>query len=230
MNGNYAIIVAAGKGKRMGTTINKQFIKIKGKPILYYSIRAFSINPLIDGIILVCAETEIEYCKREVVDKYGLQKVIKLVAGGKECQDSVFNGLGVLEKENCSVVLIHDGARPFVTSKIIDDGIKYSNRYGACACGVRPKDTLKVREESGFSSSTLERKSLFAVQTPQCFKYDLIYDCHKKLMNEKMCVTDDTMVVERYGNKVYLYEGNYENIKVTTPEDLNIAESIVEKY
>ncbi len=228
MKGNYAIIVAAGKGKRMGTTINKQFIEIKGKPILYYSIKAFSVNPLIDGIILVCAETEIEYCKREVVDKYDLQKVVKLVAGGKERQDSVFNGLKALE--NCSVVLIHDGARPFVISKIIEDGIKYSNLYGACACGVRPKDTLKIRKENGFSSSTLDRESLFAVQTPQCFKYDLIYDCHKKLMDEKIHVTDDTMVAEHYGNKVYLYEGSYDNIKVTTPEDLNMAKSIVEKY
>lgn len=228
MKGNYAVIVAAGKGKRMRTNINKQFIEVKGKPILYYSIKAFSANQLIDGIVLVCAEAEIEYCKKKVIDKYNLQKVVKLVAGGKERQDSVFNGLKALE--NCNIVLIHDGARPFVTSKIIEDGIRYSDVYGACACGVKPKDTIKIREKKGFSLSTLERNSLFAVQTPQCFKYDLIYNCHKKLINEKLHVTDDTMVVEHYGNKVYLYEGSYDNIKVTTPEDLNIAESIAKKY
>lgn len=225
MGNNYAIIVAAGKGKRMKRPINKQFILVQGKPILYYSIHIFSQNPLIDGIVVVCAKDEIEYCREEIVEKYSFDKVVGIVSGGKERQDSVFNGLKVLK--NCDVVLIHDGARPFVTNKIIEDGIMYSNMYGACACGITPKDTIKVKNKEGFSHTTLERENLFVVQTPQCFKYDLIYDCHKKFMDENSQATDDTTVVEHYGNKVYLYEGSYDNIKITTPEDLAIAENIV---
>lgn len=224
MKNNYAVIVAAGKGKRMKLPINKQFINIQGKPLLYYSINVFSENPLIDKIVLVCAEDEIEYCKQEIVKKYNFKKVVKIVSGGEERQNSVFNGLKVLE--NCDVVLIHDGARPFVTSKMIKDGIEYSNMYGACACGVVPKDTIKIKSKEGFSFKTLERNELFIVQTPQCFDYDLIYDCYRKLLSNKVQVTDDTTVVEYFGNKVYLYEGSYDNIKITTPEDLIIAKNI----
>lgn len=225
MSNNCAIIVAAGKGKRMKSNINKQFINIEGKPVLYYSIDAFNRNPLIDSIVVVCGRDEIEYCRENVVKKYGLDKVVKIVEGGRERQNSVFNGLKVLK--NCGIVLIHDGARPLVTSKIIEDGIRYSNMYGACACGMKPKDTIKIKSENGFSRTTLNREELFLVQTPQCFKYDLIYDCHKKVIEEKIQVTDDTMVVEHYGNNVYLYEGSYDNIKITTPEDLNIAETML---
>lgn len=225
MSNNCAIIVAAGKGKRMKSNINKQFINIEGKPVLYYSIDAFNRNPLIDSIVVVCGRDEIEYCRENVVKKYGLDKVVKIVEGGRERQNSVFNGLKVLK--NCGIVLIHDGARPLVTSKIIEDGIRYSNMYGACTCGMKPKDTIKIKSENGFSRTTLNREELFLVQTPQCFKYDLIYDCHKKVIEEKIQVTDDTMVVEHYGNNVYLYEGSYDNIKITTPEDLNIAETML---
>lgn len=228
MKNNYAVIVAAGKGKRMKLPFNKQFINIQGKPLLYYSINVFSKNPLIDKIVLVCAEDEIEYCKQEIVEKYNFKKVVKIVSGGEERQNSVFNGLKVLE--NCDVVLIHDGARPFVTNKIIKDGIKYSNMYGACACGVVPKDTIKIKGKEGFSFKTLERKELFIVQTPQCFDYALIYDCYKRLLNNKVQVTDDTTVVEYFGNKVYLYEGSYDNIKITTPEDLIVAKNICKIY
>ncbi|MHC6178356.1 2-C-methyl-D-erythritol 4-phosphate cytidylyltransferase [Clostridium sp. JNZ X4-2] len=222
MSNNCAIIVAAGKGKRMKSNINKQFINIEGKPVLYYSIDAFNRNSLIDRIVVVCGRDEIEYCRKNVVEKYGLYKVVKIVEGGLERQDSVFNGLKALK--NCDVVLIHDGARPLVTKKIIEDGIRYCNIYGACACGMKPKDTIKIKGENGFSRTTLNREELFLVQTPQCFKYDLIYNCHKKVVEEKIHVTDDTMAVEHCGNKVYLYEGSYDNIKITTPEDLNIAE------
>lgn len=225
MKRNYAIIVAAGKGKRMKMPVNKQFVCIQDKPILYYSINVFSRNPLIDEIVLVCSKDEIEYCKREIVQKYNFSKVVKIVSGGKERQDSVFNGLSALR--DCDVVLIHDGARPFVTHKMIEDGIRYSNVYGASACGVMPKDTIKIKGEDGFGCKTLQRKELFVVQTPQCFKYGLIYDCHKKLINSKVKVTDDTTVVEYFGSKVYLYEGSYNNIKITTPEDLIIAENIL---
>ncbi|NMM63477.1 2-C-methyl-D-erythritol 4-phosphate cytidylyltransferase [Clostridium sp. P21] len=228
MSKNYAVILAAGKGKRMGAGINKQFLNIKDKPILYYSLNTFSKSSFIDEIILVCAESEIDYCKKQIVEKYNIPKVHSFVAGGKERQDSVLNGLKSIV--DCNIVLIHDGARPFVTHKIIEDGIKYAEAYGACACGINSKDTIKVRDSEGFSTDTLDRSKLFCVQTPQCFKYDLIVKCHKKLKQDNVVVTDDTAVAERFGNKVYLYKGSYNNIKITTQEDLGIAEKILQNY
>ncbi|MBP1744672.1 MAG: 2-C-methyl-D-erythritol 4-phosphate cytidylyltransferase [Firmicutes bacterium] len=222
-----AVIVAAGKGKRMGTGKNKQFIDIKGKPVLCRTLEAFSRCPAVDEIVLVCAGDEIGYCRDEIVGKYGFEKVKSIVSGGTERQDSVYSGLSAVKGRG--IVLIHDGARPFVTNKIINDGIRFAEEYGASACGVTPKDTIKVKGESGFSECTLDRSRLFSVQTPQCFKIDLILGCYEKLMDEEIIFTDDTSVAEHFGHKVYLYEGSYENIKITTPEDLAVAESILSK-
>lgn len=227
MEGNYAIIVAAGKGKRMKCKTNKQFIDINYKPMLYYSVNAFCKHELIDGVVIVCSKNEIQYCKTEVVKKYKFTKVIDIVEGGDERQNSVLNGLNALKNYNCNIVLIHDGARPFVTHEIISDGIKYSKIYGACTCGVSVKDTIKIKDKKGFSFQTLDREKLFLVQTPQCFNYKLITNCHKKLLQEDVKVTDDTTVVEHYDNKVYLYDGSYNNIKITTPEDLDTANMII---
>lgn len=219
------IILAAGKGKRMGANKNKQFIEIMNKPILYYTIKAFENNDSIDEIVLVASKEEISYCKAQIVEKYSFKKVRKIIEGGKERQNSVLNGLKSMD--NTDIVLIHDGARPFVSDDIINNCVKYANIYGATACGVLPKDTIKVRDDSSFSLSTPKRENLFAVQTPQGFKYDLILQCHKNVENDNKIVTDDTMVVESYGNKVYLYDGSYNNIKITTPEDLIMAEKLI---
>lgn len=219
-----AIILAGGKGKRMGANISKQYIELKGKPILYYTIRRFSESKDIDRIILVLPKDEIDYCKEKVLDKYSL-KVDLIVEGGKERQDSVINALDKLVDDE--IVLIHDGARPFVSQRIIDEGIKYARLYGAAAPGVMPKDTIKIKDDNNFSLSTPDRNTLVAIQTPQVFKFNIIKDCHKRVKEENIKVTDDTMVVEEYGNKVYLYEGDYTNIKVTTPEDLILAEKLI---
>ena len=219
-----AIILAGGKGKRMGKDISKQFILVKNKPIIYYTIKKFSDCKLIDEIILVLPKDEIEYCKKEVLEKYSL-KVDKIIAGGKERQDSVYNGLKALK--NSDIVLIHDGARPFVSEKIILDGIENAKKYGAAAPGVMPKDTIKVKDDFSFSKETLKRESLIAIQTPQVFKKDIIVKCHESVRENNVSVTDDTMVVEKYGYKVYLYDGDYINIKVTTPEDLILCEYLV---
>ena len=219
------IILAAGKGKRMGANKNKQFIEIMNKPILYYTIKAFENNDSIDEIVLVASKEEISYCKAQIVEKYSFKKVLKIIEGGKERQNSVLNGLKSMN--DTDIVLIHDGARPFVSDDIINNCVKYANIYGATACGVLPKDTIKVRDDSNFSLSTPKRENLFAVQTPQGFKYDLILQCHKNVENDNKIVTDDTMVVESYGNKVYLYDGSYNNIKITTPEDLIMAEKLI---
>ena len=219
-----AIILAGGKGKRMGKDISKQFILVKDKPIIYYTIKKFNQCKLIDEIILVLPKDEIEYCKKEVLEKYSL-KVDKIVEGGKERQDSVYNGLKAVK--NSDIVLIHDGARPFVSKRIMLEGIENAKKYGAAAPGVMPKDTIKVKDELSFSKETLKRESLIAIQTPQVFKKDIIVKCNERVRKDNISVTDDTMVVENYGYKVYLYEGDYTNIKVTTPEDLILCEYLV---
>ena len=219
-----AIVLAGGRGKRMNYHKSKQFIEIKGKPVLVYTLEKFIYNKSIDEVILVLPEDEVDYCKKEVLQKYSL-KVDRIVIGGKERQDSVFNALEAMEKAN--IVLIHDGARPFISEKIIEEGIKYANIYGEAAPGVNTKDTIKIKNEDNISVDTPDRNTLVAVQTPQCFKYDEIYQCHRKIKEENAIVTDDTSVVERYGHKVYLYEGDYTNIKITTPEDLILAERLI---
>ena len=219
-----AIVLAGGRGKRMNYHKSKQFIEIKGKPVLVYTLEKFIYNKSIDEVILVLPEDEVDYCKKEVLQKYSL-KVDRIVIGGKERQDSVFNALEAMEKTD--IVLIHDGARPFINEKIIEEGIKYANIYGAAAPGVTPKDTIKIKNEDNISVDTPDRNTLVAVQTPQCFKYDEIYQCHRKIKEENAIVTDDTSVVEKYGHKVYLYEGDYTNIKITTPEDLILAERLI---
>ena len=222
---NSVIVLAGGKGKRMGSKVSKQFLLVKNKPVLYYTIKQFIDNKLIDKIILVLPKDEIDYCKREVLEKYSL-KVDYIIEGGLERQDSVYNGLKAAEGSN--IVLIHDGARPFVSKEIIDKGIQYAIDYGAAAPGVVPKDTIKVRDEDSFSKETLKREELIAIQTPQVFKYEIIKECHNRIKEERIVVTDDTMVVEKYNNKVYLYEGDYKNIKITTPEDLILAEYLAD--
>lgn len=225
MGKTVAVIVAAGSGKRMAAGINKQFIKLKGKPLLYYTLKAFSDISIVDEIVLVCAKDEIKYCQEEVVGKYNINKVTHYVEGGQERQQSVYNGLRAIK--NCDLVIIHDGARPFVSNSIISNGVKFAQIYGACTCGVSPKDTIKVKGDMGFSERTLNRQSLFSVQTPQCFKYKLILECYEKLSDKTISFTDDTSVAEYFGNKVFLYDGSYNNIKITTPEDLALAESIL---
>ena len=222
---NTAIILAGGKGKRMGYSISKQFIELKGKPILYYTLKKYIDSEYIDKIILVLPKDEIEYCRENILEKYSL-KVDTIVEGGKERQNSVYNGLMAVEKSD--IVLIHDGARPFISEKIINEGIDLAKKYGAAAPGVMPKDTIKIKNKEGFSIETPHRETLVAIQTPQVFNYNIILECHKKIHVSKELVTDDTMVVEKYGHKVYLYDGEYTNIKVTTPEDLVLAEKLVE--
>lgn len=218
------IILAGGKGKRMGSKVSKQFIEIKGKPVLYYTIKKFLDNKNIDKIVLVLPKDEIDYCKKEVLDKYSI-KIDKIVEGGTERQDSVYNALKSIN--NTDIVLIHDGARPIVSDRIINDGIKYAKAYGAAAPGVMPKDTIKIKDKENFLIGTPDRNTLMAIQTPQVFKYDEILKCHEKVKGNKDVVTDDTMVAEKYGYKVYLYDGEYTNIKITTPDDIILAEKLI---
>ena len=221
-----ALVLAGGRGKRMGSSISKQFIEINNKPIIYYTLKAFKEFKDIDEIIVVLPEDEIEYFKENIINKYDL-KIDKIVEGGKERQDSVYNGLKSLK--DCEIVLIHDGARPFVSKDIVRKGIGFAKKFGACAPGVIPKDTIKIKQKNNFSKQTPNRDDLCAVQTPQCFNYDLIMKCHEKIKQKNITVTDDTMVVECFEEKVYLFDGEYTNIKITTPEDLILAEWMIKQ-
>ena len=226
---NTAIVLAAGQGKRMHSKVQKQFLEIQGYPVLYYSLHCFQESPLIQDIILVTGEESISYCKEEIVQKYGFTKVSAVIPGGKERYDSVYAGL--CECRDCEYVLIHDGARPFVTEEILKRGLQKVKETGACVIGMPSKDTVKVADEADFVSETPDRKRVWTVQTPQIFSYDLIKKAHESIRKKDMtAITDDAMVVEQEsGVQVRLVEGSYQNIKITTPEDLDVAEVFLKK-
>lgn len=226
-----AIVLAAGRGKRMQSDVAKQYLLVRNKPVLYYSLKAFQ-DSIVDEIILVTAENEITYCKEEIVDKYAITKVNRIIAGGKERYHSVHNGLKACE--DADVVLIHDGARPFVDEAIIERNINMVKEYGACVTGMPVKDTIKIADENGFVKETPRRDLIWAIQTPQTFRYELIkksYDLFFENEEEnckRYSVTDDSMMAEIFGGlKVKLVEGSYNNVKITTPEDMMLAEIIL---
>ena len=222
-----AIVLAAGQGKRMHSKIQKQFLEIGGKPILYYSMECFQKSLLIQDIILVTGEDMISYCQSEIVEKYGFTKVCKVTAGGKERYDSVYAGL--LCCQDTDYVYIHDGARPFVTEEMIQRGYEAVKRTNACVMGMPSKDTVKLADPSGYIKETPDRKIVWNIQTPQIFSYDLIRGAYESIRKKDMSnVTDDAMVVEQEtGTKILLVEGSYQNIKITTPEDLAVAEAFL---
>lgn len=223
-----AIVLAAGQGKRMNSSIQKQFMMLKGHPLLYYSLKAFEESS-VDEVILVTGPSEIDYCKKEIIKKYGFSKVRSVTAGGRERYDSVYNGLCA---SDCGYVLIHDGARPLVTADIIERTISAVKEYDACTVGMPVKDTIKISDDNDMVVRTPPRKNIWQIQTPQAFKYELIRSAHEKLRSgqiENISVTDDSMLVEELMNHaVKLVEGSYSNIKVTTPEDIMIAEALLE--
>ena len=222
-----AIVLAAGQGKRMGTKVQKQYLEISGKPVLFYSLDIFQRSDIIDDIILVVGENQEEYCKKEIVDKYHFTKVSQIVKGGSERYHSVWNGLQ--EVSGDGYTFIHDGARPFVTEEILSRAYETVQREKACVVGMPVKDTIKIADEEGFAKETPNRSLVWMVQTPQVFETFLIKNAYSLLMEQEIIqVTDDAMVVETMlQKKVKLVEGSYENIKITTPEDLKIAEVLV---
>lgn len=223
-----AIILAAGQGKRMNCDTYKQYLLIQDKPVLYYSIRAFQ-ESFVDEIILVVGEGEESYCQKEIVEKYAFSKVKKIIIGGKERYHSVYNGIKSIDY--CDYLFIHDGARPFLTSEILERGLHSVEEFGACAAGMPAKDTVKITDAKGFVIETPNRDGVWIVQTPQVFSYDLIKEAYEMLFQKQseweqkgILITDDTMVAEMFTNyRIKLFPGSYENIKITTPEDLKVA-------
>lgn len=230
-----AIILAAGRGRRMGGTVSKQFLLLNKKPIIYYSLKAFEDSP-IDEIILVTGEDDIAYCKKEIIEPGGFRKVTAVVGGGAERYHSVYAGLQSLSEKSYrqnGYVLIHDGARPFVDIAIINNALAEAVRFGAAAVGMPVKDTIKIADADGFAKLTPRRSDTWMIQTPQVFFYPLIVSAYDKLMSREEYrreITDDAMVVETMTeHPVKLTKGSYENIKVTTPEDMEIATAILSR-
>ena len=225
MNG--VVIVAAGSGSRMKRDINKQFIKLDGKEIIAYTIEKFYKSEDIDDIVIVIKESEEKYFIENIINKYGFDN-IKLAYGGKERQDSVYNGIKKLNR-NCEIVLIHDGARPFVNEDIIKNSIKETKENNAVVVGVPVKDTIKVVDSDGNIVDTPNRSLLWSVQTPQSFKYEIITKAYEYAYSNDYYGTDDAMLVEHIGYNVKMIEGSYDNIKITTEEDLHFGIQILNK-
>lgn len=254
---NTAIVLAAGAGKRMQSAVAKQYLLLEGKPIIWYALEAFEKSPIIDKVILVVGNGEIPYCREEIVEKYHFCKVCAVIEGGAERYLSVWEGLkqicgcemvegtgekseqtvenALMPKQQDGYVFIHDGARPFVNETIIQDTYHDAREYGACVAGMPVKDTIKIADEDGFAVQTPNRKTVWAVQTPQVFEQSLIVDAYgqlienlEKLKERGVEITDDAMVVETMlKRKVKLVKASYENIKITTPEDMKIAQSLL---
>ncbi len=226
-----AVILAGGTGKRMGGDVPKQYLELCGHPLLYYAIDCFEKSS-VSEIVLVVTPGDEEKVKKDIVLKYGFAKVRGIVAGGKERYNSSFNGIRAVS--DAGIVLIHDAARALITVDVIERTIEDACEYGACVAAVPSKDTIKLSDADGFVESTIDRSRAWIIQTPQTFKMTLIkasYEQAEKEAAEKGLsgfFTDDAMVAERYsGQKVRITMGSYENIKVTTPDDLKVAEEIL---
>lgn len=230
------IVLAAGNGKRMGGNVQKQFLELGGRPVVCHSLETFQKSVLIDEVVLITGSEQMEYCRKEIVEKYGFTKVSAVVAGGAERYLSVWEGLKFVQASNrpetdgeC-YVFIHDGARPFVTEEILVRSYDAVMVHKACVVGMPVKDTIKIADEDGFAEATPKRSLVWMIQTPQVFELSLIYEAYAKLTAEGHSnVTDDAMVLETMTeHKVKLVEGSYSNLKLTTPEDLKLANALID--
>lgn len=223
-----AIVLSAGVGSRMKSDIPKQYMDLNGKPVIYYSLKAFEEADF-SSIILVCGKDDVEYCQKEIVEKYNFKKVTAVVPGGKERYHSVFEGLKAVE--NVDYVFIHDGARPMIDQEMIARLKEAVMKEKAAIAGMPVKDTINIVNEDAYIAETPEREYVWQVQTPQCFSYSLISDAYMAIIQDEEegwtipKVTDDAMVLQyATGHEVKMVDGNYRNIKITTPEDLLVAE------
>ena len=217
-----AIIVSAGKGQRFMEGRKKQFFLLADKPILTHTLDKFENCPLIDSILLVVGQEDMDYCLKEIIEKNRYRKISQIVPGGKRRQDSVKNGMDALSRD-ANIVVIHDGVRPFVTREMIEDSIHSAQRFGAVVLAMPVKETIKIANADGTVLKTLDRESLWQIQTPQTFQAHVIKEAYQKATENGFVGTDDASLVERLGMKVHILPGSYTNIKITTPEDLILA-------
>lgn len=223
---NIAIIPAAGTGSRMQAGVNKQYLLLAGRPILAHTLAIFVAHPRIDRICIVVPADEVDYCRAEIVERYGLGKVSAIIAGGHTRQDSVGNGLLGCDAAIDDLIVVHDGARPLLDAAELDALLDAATVTGAATLGVPVKDTIK-QVQDGVIVATPERSSLWQVQTPQAFRYELVLAAHRQARIDNFAATDDAMLVERLHHPVTMVAGSYRNIKITTPEDLSIANAFL---
>lgn len=228
-----AIVLSAGVGSRMKSDIPKQYMDLLGKPVIYYSLKAFEDNGF-SSIVLVCGKSDVEYCQKEIVEKYELKNVTAIVPGGKERYHSVFEGLKAVKDSD--YVFIHDGARPMLSKEVIERLKDAVVEEEAAVAGMPVKDTIKIVDDENYVADTPERKYVWQVQTPQCFSYPIIYEAYKNIIQDEEegwsipTITDDAMVLEyATDHEVKMVEADYCNIKITTPEDLAIAALFIGK-
>lgn len=220
------IIPAAGQGKRMKKDINKQYLQLGDRPLLAHTLEVFANNNKIDQIVVVVKKEEMDYCQKKIINKYGFEN-LKLVAGGETRQQSVYAGLMAFSPA-INYVIIHDGARPLISKELLNKVIEKLSKYKALTTAIPVKDTIKIVDKESFVQETPDRDSLRAIQTPQAFEYDLIYEAHENF-DGKAKATDDASLVERMGHKVKVIRGENSNIKITTPIDLVYAQNILRK-
>ncbi|SFS95507.1 2-C-methyl-D-erythritol 4-phosphate cytidylyltransferase [Paenibacillus sp. 453mf] len=214
-----AVIVAAGRGTRMGYAESKQFLLLQDKPIFIHTLEVFSRVSRIKEMIVVTGAADVARCE-EWIKRFGLGIQVRVTAGGSERQDSVYAGLKELTSD---YVLVHDGVRPFVTPELIENCMDAAMEHGAALLAVPVKDTIKQVNEEGIIMSTPDRRSLWSIQTPQAFRLSALLEAHERAKQEKFLGTDDAMLLERLGKQVKVVEGRYTNIKITTPDDLDYA-------
>jgi 2-C-methyl-D-erythritol 4-phosphate cytidylyltransferase len=222
------IIPAGGSGKRMQGSLSKQYLLLKGIPVIVHTLKVFQISQLVHDVFLVVPPGDIEFVKQTIIQKYGISKVRQVLPGGNERQDSVKNGLDVVGDEY-DIVVIHDGVRPFISADLVDLAILEASKEEAVTVGVPVKDTVKAVDQDGWIMETLSRDRLWLTQTPQVFKRDVIKKAYRLAYNDHYYGTDDAMLVERIGVHVKMLSGSYENIKITTKADLLLAEGFM-KY
>lgn len=219
-----AIIPSAGSGRRMGS-VKKNYLPLLGRPVLAHTLSGFEGCALVGSVIIAAPEGDIGFINKEIVERYGFRKVIKVVAGGAERQDSVRNAIRA-SGDGWDIILVHDGARPLITVDIIEGTIKAAAESGAAIAAVPVKDTIK-EAEGGIIKRTVPRENLWSVQTPQAFRADILINAHIKAEEDGFLGTDESSLVERAGGTVRVVMGSYENLKITTAEDIAIAEQIL---
>ncbi|MEG6523924.1 2-C-methyl-D-erythritol 4-phosphate cytidylyltransferase [Desulfotomaculum sp. 1211_IL3151] len=223
-----AIIPAAGVGSRMGSQVKKQYLTLQDRPVLTHTVGILEKTPEITGIVLVVASGEEVPCRELLLQANLFSKLMAVVPGGDHRQNSVYNGLCNLSSTT-ELVVIHDGARPLIQVDQISNVIKEARQVGAAALAVPVKDTVKMINDQGYVVTTPDREKLWAVQTPQVFRYDLIWEAHQAARAKGFYATDDCALVEALGKQVKLVQGSYENIKITTPEDMVLAEAFLRR-
>lgn len=223
-----AIIPAGGFGKRMQGRLSKQYLPVDGKPVLVHTLSIFQLSPDIDDIVLVTPEEDIRTVGHTILEPWRITKVRHVLAGGKQRQDSVRNGLGVIG-DDVDIVLIHDAVRPFISGDVIHRAVREAEKYGAVTVGMPVKDTVKRVDQDGCILETLNRQILWMTQTPQAFRRSVIQAAYRKADDDQFYGTDDASLVERMGFRVKMIEASYENIKITTPEDLLLAEILIKR-